>query len=138
MSERGKYDDIINLGHPTSKKHPRMPIRDRAAQFAPFSALVGYDEAVEETARVTDDMIEQSDEMMAILNEKLSSLKERIGSRPGVAVTYFIPDERKSGGRYVIARGQLVKINDFARTITLSDGKEIAFDKIFSIEEDKI
>ena len=138
MSERGKYDDIINLGHPTSKKHPRMPIRDRAAQFAPFSALVGYDEAVEETARVTDDMIEQSDEMIAILNEKLSSLKDRIGSRPSVAVTYFIPDERKSGGRYVIVRGQLVKINDFARIITLSDGKEIAFDKIFSIEEDKI
>ena len=138
MSERGKYDDIINLGHPTSKKHPRMPIRDRAAQFAPFSALVGYDEAVEETARVTDDMIEQSDEMMAILNEKLSLLKERIGSCPSIAVTYFIPDERKSGGRYVIVRGQLVKTNDFARTITLSDGKEIAFDKIFSIEEDKI
>ena len=138
MSESGKYDDIINLGHPTSKKHPRMPIRDRAAQFAPFSALVGYDEAVEETARVTDDMIEQSDEMIAILNEKLSSLKERICSRPSVAVTYFIPDEKKTGGRYVIARGQLVKINDFARSITLSDGKEIAFDKIFSIEEDKI
>ena len=135
MSEHGKYDDIINLGHPTSKKHPRMPIRDRAAQFAPFSALVGYDEAVEETARVTDDMIEQSEEMMAILNEKLSSLKEHISRRPSVAVTYFIPDERKSGGRYVIARGQLVKINDFARSITLSDGKEIAFDRIYLIEE---
>lgn len=135
MSDHGKYDDIINLGHPTSKKHPRMPIRDRAAQFAPFSALVGYDEAVEETARVTDDMIEQSDEMKAILNEKLSSLKERISSRPSVAVTYFIPDEKKSGGKYVIARGEIVKINDFARSITLSDGKEIAFDRIYLIEE---
>ena len=132
----GKYDDIINLSHPTSKKHPRMPIRDRAAQFAPFAALVGYDDAVEETARVTDEMVEQSEEMRAILNEKLSSLKERIDTRPSVAVTYFIPDEKKSGGRYVIARGKITKINDFSATVTMSDGREIAFDKIYSIEEE--
>ncbi len=132
----GKYDDIINLSHPTSKKHPRMPIRDRAAQFAPFAALVGYDDAVEETARVTDEMVEQSEEMKAILNEKLSSLKERIDTRPSVAVTYFIPDEKKSGGRYVIVRGKIVKINDFSATVKMSDGREIAFDKIYSIEEE--
>ena len=136
MSDVGKYDDIINLSHPTSKKHPRMPIRDRAAQFAPFAALVGYDDAVEETARVTDEMVEQSEEMKAILNEKLSSLKERIDTRPSVAVTYFIPDEKKSGGRYVIVRGKIVKINDFSATVKMSDGREIAFDKIYSIEEE--
>ena len=132
----GKYDDIINLSHPTSKKHPRMPIRDRAAQFAPFAALVGYDDAVEETARVTDEMTEQSDEMKAILNERLSSLKERLCEQPSVSVTYFIPDEKKSGGRYVIARGKITKINDFSATVTMSDGREIAFDKIYSIEEE--
>ena len=136
MSDHGKYDDIINLGHPTSKKHPRMPIRDRAAQFAPFAALVGYDDAVEETARVTDEMTEQSDEMKAILNEKLSSLKERIDTCPSVVVTYFIPDEKKSGGRYVVARGDIVKIKDFERLIVMSDGKVISFDKIYSIEEE--
>ena len=136
MSDHEKYDDIINLGHPTSKKHPRMPIRDRAAQFAPFAALVGYDDAVEETARVTDEMIEQSDEMKAILNERLSSLKERIDTCPSVVVTYFIPDEKKSGGRYVVARGDIVKIKDFERSIVMSDGRVISFDKIYSIEEE--
>ncbi len=113
-----------------------MPIRDRAAQFAPFAALVGYDDAVEETARVTDEMVEQSDEMKAIINEKLSSLKERLCEQPSVAVTYFIADEKKSGGRYVIVRGKIVKINDFSASITMSDGREIAFDKIYSIEEE--
>ena len=136
MSDHGKYDDIINLGHPTSKKHPRMPIRDRAAQFAPFAALVGYDDAVEETARVTDEMTEQSDEMKAILNEKLSLLKERIDTCPSVVVTHFIPDEKKSGGRYVVARGDIVKIKDFERSIVMSDGRVISFDKIYSIEEE--
>ena len=136
MNAIEKYGDIINLGHPTSKKHPRMPIRDRAAQFAPFAALVGYDDAVEETARVTDEMTDQSDEMKAILNEKLSLLKERIDTCPSVVVTYFIPDEKKSGGRYVVARGDIVKIKDFERSIVMSDGRVISFDKIYSIEEE--
>ena len=134
MSERGKYDDIINLGHPTSKKHPRMPIRDRAAQFAPFSALVGYDEAVEETARVTDDMIEQSDEMIAILNEKLSSLKDRISGRPTVLVTYFLPDDKKSGGEYKIFEGRIKRLDGPDAMMIFECGKKIPYDKIYSVE----
>ena len=131
----GKYDDIIDLPHPISKKHPRMPIRDRAAQFAPFAALVGYDDAVEETARVTDSMIEQSEEMKEALNKKLSSLKERLCERPSVAVTYFVPDEKKSGGRYVVARGQVVKIDSIGKTLELEGGKKIGYDKIYGITE---
>ena len=109
----GKYDDIINLSHPTSKKHPRMPIRDRAAQFAPFAALVGYDDAVEETARVTDEMVEQSDEMKAVIDEKLRYLSERIGEMPTILVTYFLPDSKKSGGEYKIFEGRLKHLDDY-------------------------
>ena len=134
MSEHGKYDDIINLGHPTSKKHPRMPIRDRAAQFAPFAALVGYDDAVEETARVTDDMIEQSDEMKAIIDQKLRYISERIGEMPTVLVTYFLPDEKKSGGEYKIFEGRLKRLDDYDAMMIFECGKKIPYDKIYSVE----
>ena len=134
MSDIGKYDDIINLGHPTSKKHPRMPIRDRAAQFAPFAALVGYDDAVEETARVTDDMIEQSDEMMAIIDQKLRYISERIGEMPTVLVTYFLPDEKKSGGEYKIFEGRLKRLDDYDAVMIFECGKRISYDKIYSVE----
>ena len=134
MSDIGKYDDIINLGHPTSKKHPRMPIRDRAAQFAPFAALVGYDDAVEETARVTDDMIEQSDEMKAVIDEKLRYLSERIGEMPTVIVTYFLPDDKKSGGEYKIFEGRLKRLDDYDAVMIFECGKKIPYDKIYSVE----
>ena len=130
----GKYDDIINLSHPTSKKHPRMPIRDRAAQFAPFAALVGYDDAVEETARVTDDMIEQSDEMMAVIDHKLRYLSERIGEMPTVLVTYFLPDEKKSGGEYKIFEGRIKRLDDYDAMMIFECGKKILYDKIHSVE----
>ena len=130
----GKYDDIINLSHPTSKKHPRMPIRDRAAQFAPFAALVGYDDAVEETARVTDDMIEQSDEMKAVIDEKLRYLSERIGEMPTILVTYFLPDSKKSGGEYKIFEGRLKHLDDYNSVMIFEGGKKIQYDKIYSVE----
>ena len=130
----GKYDDIINLSHPTSKKHPRMPIRDRAAQFAPFAALVGYDDAVEETARVTDDMIEQSEEMKAVIDEKLRYLSERIGEMPTILVTYFLPDEKKSGGEYKIFEGRLKRLDDYDAMMIFECGKKILYDKIYSVE----
>ena len=134
MSESGKYDDIINLGHPTSKKHPRMPVRDRAAQFAPFSALVGYEDAVEETARVTDDMIEQSEEMKAVIDEKLRYLSERIGEMPTILVTYFLPDGKKSGGEYKIFEGRIKRLDDYDAMMIFECGKKIPYDKIYSVE----
>lgn len=134
MSAIEKYGDIINLGHPTSKKHPRMPIRDRAAQFAPFAALVGYDDAVEETARVTDDMIEQSEEMKAVIDEKLRYLSERIGEMPTVIVTYFMPDKKKSGGEYKIFEGRVKRLDDYDAVMIFEDGKRISYDKIYSVE----
>ena len=134
MSAIEKYGDIINLGHPTSKKHPRMPVRDRAAQFAPFAALVGYDDAVEETARVTDDMIEQSEEMKAVIDEKLRYLSERIGEMPTVLVTYFLPDDKKSGGEYKIFEGRIKRLDDYDAVMIFEDGKRIPYDKIYSVE----
>lgn len=134
MSDVGKYDDIINLSHPTSKKHPRMPIRDRAAQFAPFAALVGYDDAVEETARVTDEMVEQSEEMKAVIDHKLRYLSERIGEMPTVLVTYFLPDEKKSGGEYKIFEGRIKRLDDYDAMMIFECGKKILYDKIYSVE----
>ena len=130
----GKYDDIINLSHTTSKKHPRMPIRDRAAQFAPFAALVGYDDAVEETARVTDEMVEQSDEMKAVIDEKLRYLSERIGEMPTILVTYFLPDSKKSGGEYKIFEGRLKHLDDYNSVMIFEGEKKIQYDKIYSVE----
>ena len=129
-----KYDDIINLPHHTSPRHPRMPISDRAAQFAPFAALVGYDDAVEETARVTDDMIEHSEEMKAMLDEKLRALTEMLERSPEITVTYFVPDKRKSGGEYKRFNGRLKRLDGYEKVMIFEDGKRIAYDKIYALE----
>ena len=89
------YDDIINLPHPVSKKHPQMPLRDRAAQFAPFAALTGHDAAIKETARLTDERLELSEEVIAQLNEKINIIRNNIGIEQNVSITYFIPDAKK-------------------------------------------
>ncbi len=91
----GKYDDIINLPHFVSKKHPQMSLYQRSAQFAPFAALVGYDEAIEETARLTDKKIELSDGEIEIINSKLQEIKEIIDNKPQIEITYFVPDSKK-------------------------------------------
>ena len=99
-----------------------------------FAALVGYDDAVEETARVTDDMIEQSEEMKAVIDEKLRYLSERIGEMPTVIVTYFMPDKKKSGGEYKIFEGRVKRLDDYDAVMIFEDGKRISYDKIYSVE----
>ena len=94
-----KYEDIINLPHPVSKKHPRMSLYDRAAQFSPFAALTGHNAAIIETARLTEKKIRQSEDAISILNEKLHIITENLGAE--VTITYFLPDDRKEGGAYV-------------------------------------
>ena len=91
------YDDIINLPHPVSKKHPPMSLYARSAQFAPFAALTGYEDAVRETARETNERIEIDDELKLILDGKIQILFEKIKVKPEVTFTYFIPDLRKDG-----------------------------------------
>ena len=128
------YDDIINLPHPTSQKHKRMSLRDRAAQFAPFAALTGYDDAVEETARFTSEQTSVSDDVILLLDSKLRHLAAHESQHPAICITYFKHDEKKSGGEYVTKKGNLKKIDDFEKVLVLSDKTRIAFGDIVSIE----
>lgn len=129
----GKYDDIIDLLHPTSENHPRMPIADRAAQFSPFAALTGYEAAVRETARLTDERIELNEDELAALDEKLRMVLAWDGEPPLVAITYFRADDRKSGGSYITAQGYIRKLDEFRRTVLMEDGCVIPIDDIVEI-----
>lgn len=130
------YDDIIHLPHHVSTTRPRMPIANRAAQFAPFAALSGYDAAVKETARLTDCQIELGESELAILDRKLQVLADHLAEQPEVAITYFQPDEKKAGGAYVIATGRVKKVDDFEDVIVLTSGERILFERILEIESD--
>lgn len=130
----GPYDDIINLPHHVSRTRPQMPQADRAAQFAPFSALVGYGAALVETARLTDRRIELEEDDRAALDRKQQELLERIGERPEVAITWFVPDARKDGGQYITTVGRLKRIDEVRRVMVLVDRTEIPLNDIFDIE----
>lgn len=139
-NSNNKYDDIIGLSYPSikSKLHPQMSLHDRAAQFAPFAALTGHGAAIKETARLTDDDVELTDEAIKELNEKLNILRENLGSDLVVQITYFVPDEKKSGGAYVTCCGIVRKIKEFEKFLIIEDdeGKavQISFEKILEIE----
>lgn len=130
----GKYDDIIGLPHPTSARHPRMPISDRAAIFSPFAALSGHSAALAESARLTDQKIELDEDTKAELDRKQAVLLEHIGEQPEVTVTWFQPDERKDGGAYVTVTGRLKKIDEVGRTLTLLDGTSIPLEDVVGLE----
>lgn len=106
------YFEILSRKHPTSKKHPRMSRMNRAAQFAPFAALTGYEESIEETARLTDRRIELSEYEIEELNAKLNFIQEHIKERPEVTITYFQTDERKEGGAYITVTGNVRRIDE--------------------------
>lgn len=116
----GPYDDIIQLPHPTSAKHPRMPLSDRAAQFSPFAALSGHGEALAETARLTDRQIELSEDDKAVLDQKQHILLEHIKEHPQISVTWFQPDEKKDGGQYITTTGRLKRIDEFNQVLLLA------------------
>lgn len=129
-----KYEKIIGMAHHTSPTRPRMALRDRAAQFAPFAALTGYDEMVEETARLTDSEDAYNEEASVLLDKRLRLLNELQNEHPYVEIIYFVPDERKSGGRYETAYGYLKLIDTVEGTIMLQDKRKIPFDKIRDID----
>ena len=131
-----KYQDILYMDRPVSKKHKPMPLENRAAQFAPFAALTGYDDAVSETSRLTESRIELSEEKKAELDQALSELNSIISSQPKATITYFVPDEVKTGGEYVTISANVRKIDSVSRTIILMDKSTIAIDDIISIETD--
>lgn len=132
-----EYDDIINMPHYVSKKHPQMEKQNRAAQFAPFAALAGYSDAVKETARLTDNKIELGEEMKAIINEKLSLIDTHIKNKPLVTFTYFVPDKRKNGGTYENTTGNVRQIDIFNGIITLMDKRKINISRLIDILEIK-
>ncbi len=132
----GKYDDIIGLPHPTSPRHPRMPISSRAAIFSPFAALTGHGAAIAETARLTDRRIELDEDSKAVLDEKQRFLETIADQRPEVTVTWFQPDARKDGGSYVTATGKLKRTDAAERVMILTEGTRIPLDDIIDIESE--
>ena len=129
-----RYEKIIDLPHHVSKTRPQIPKADRAAQFAPYSALSGYEDAVEETARLTDKKIELDEGEIEKINATLTSLLTA-PLDTCVSLTFFRPDKRKSGGAYVTVSGKIEKIDDQAGSITLVGGAPVTFDNILEIYE---
>ena len=128
------YEDIINLPHHVSKTRPQMSMIDRAAQFSPFAALTGYDAAIKETGRLTDEKIEMDEEALNILNMKFQLLVDRLADKPEITFTYFKPDERKAGGAYIDVTGKVKKVDDFERLIVMQNGTKMPMDDILNIE----
>ena len=130
------YEDILNLPHHVSKTRPQMSMLDRAAQFSPFAALTGYDDAIKETGRLTDEKIEMDEDRKAALDMKQAYLIEMIDEQPEISITYFLPDAKKSGGAYVTVTGNLKRFDEYERLLILTDGKKIPMDDIAEIESD--
>ncbi len=129
-----KYGDIIHLPHHVSSVHPHMPVSDRAAQFAPFAALTGYGEVIKETARQTDERPDLSEDEKQELNYKIQLACALPGEKPEIVLTYFVQDEKKSGGVCHTARGKIRRIDPDAGQIILEDGMRIRLDCVVDIE----
>ena len=130
----GPYDDIINLPHHVSSSRPHMSTLDRAAQFSPFAALTGYDAAVKETARLTDERIEPDEGTKVAMNERLLMIQEQLDDQSQVSITYFQPDNRKDGGAYIVATGCVKKLDEYERSVVMMDGTKIPIDDIIEID----
>lgn len=134
MSKSNKYDKIINLPHHVSSTRPHMSMIDRAAQFSPFAALTGYDAAVRETARLTEQKIELDEYEKAALDQRILLLQEHLKELPEVTITHFVPDERKDGGKYVSITEAVKKIDTYEKQIVLVGKSKIPIENILSIE----
>ena len=124
------YSKIINLPHHQSATRKRMSNYDRAAQFAPFAALTGHDEAIKETARLTDDYMEMGEDRLGELSAKIKLLIDKLSEQPEITVVYFIPDERKSGGSYAEKTGVVRIIDEYERKLVFYDGDKILIDRV--------
>ena len=128
------YSDIINQPHHVSHNHPQMPMMARAAQFAPFAALTGYDAVIHETARQTDKQVELEEYDNERLNRIFSELMDSLEEHPVVTVSYFKPDEHKAGGAYVTVTGQLKKIDTYEQLMVMEDGTAIPIGNIMDLQ----
>ena len=128
-----KYQDMLHLPHPVSATHPRMSLQDRAAQFSPFAALTGYDDALKETARLTDRFIELDEDKKQEIDRQIYYLREHLTDKMTVRITYFVPDIRKDGGAYNTLEGYVQKIDENSRSLRIQ-GTEIPVDKIYQMD----
>lgn len=128
-----KYNDIIRLPHHVSRNRPQMSFSARAAQFAPFAALTGHDDAIRETARLTDDYTDLDEDRLSLLNLRINIINDNIYQRPLISFRCFIPDSRKSGGSYEQFTGNVRIIDEYERMIILTDGTKISIDSVVDI-----
>ena len=136
MAEKFPYEDIVNLPPHISKRHPQPTMMDRAARFAPFAAITGYEEMVLEEARVTEERIDLDEGALSLLNEKLNMIQEFLDEEPEIKITYFESDKKKAGGAYVSITGVVKRIDEYEHLIIMTDGKKIRIDDIFGLESD--
>jgi len=136
MAEKFPYEDIVNLPPHISKKHPQPSMMDRAARFAPFAAITGYEEMVLEEARVTEERVDLDEGALSLLNEKLNMIQEFLEEEPEVTITYFEPDKRKSGGAYVSVTGTVKRIDEYEHLVIMDDGKKIRIGEIYNLHSE--
>ncbi len=130
------YRDILYLPHPVSQTRAPMSRLDRAAQFSPFAALTGYEESIEETARLTDAFIDLEADKMEMLNRKLLRIVDCLQSQPRVTVTYFQPDPAKAGGAYLTMTGRVKKVDNCQKLLHFTDGTTLPLSRIYEIQGD--
>lgn len=131
-----KYDDIINLPHYEPKNHKRMSLEARAAQFAPFAALTGYEDEIKETARLTDKRINITESQKTLLNSKIQYLLKRIELKPKITFTFFVKDKKKTGGKYIEKTGIIKKIDKINKYIILTDNTKIPISEIINVNSE--
>lgn len=135
---KGKYDDIINLPRPVSKKHPQMSLYDRAAQFAPFAALTGYEDAIKETARTTEVFCPVLGREKEEIDQKLYDLQQNQHNHPQISIEYFVPDVRKEGGEYHALTGKVRRVDSVNKQLVMENGTTIPFQYIRKLNSNLI
>lgn len=133
MEQDHRYDDLLDLPHPVSHKHPRMSAHDRAAQFSPFAALTGLGAAMSETARLTERKLELNEMQLDALNEALCAIRERLREKPAVCITRFVPDAHKDGGTYETLRGSVRHVDEQAQALILAGDTRVPLGDILTL-----
>lgn len=136
MNDKFPYEDIINLPRPVSKKHPQPPLSERAARFAPFAAITGYEEMVLEEARITEEKIELDECALILLDKKLNIIQKHLSQSPEITVTYFVPDKKKTGGAYHTITGIVKRIDPYQKILILQNDEKIQIEKIYDLKSD--
>ena len=130
------YPGMLHLPHPVSQKHPHMSRLDRAAQFSPFAALSGYEAALQEAGRLTEERIELAEGEKEEIRCRLQAVQDAVARHPKITVVYFVPDEKKEGGAYVTAVGRVKRLDEFSRTLLFQDGRSVPLDEIVDLRGD--